>query len=125
MLLGLIGLGGFYFFVYDQPEKVFEREVAKMAADYYENYYYARIEKQLPENEVKNQLQLQTENGIRPITLRQLILLNGGKNLDFRKKVEKRKYKCDEETSGVVLTPKKPFGKKDYDIKISLVCNKK
>ena len=119
------GAGAFYFFIYNKPETAFEREVKKMATDYYENYYYARIEKQFPAEEVKNKLQIQVENGIRPVTLRQLVLLNGGKNLDFRKKVEGRGYKCDEETSSIILTPKKPFGKKDYDVKVSLICNKK
>lgn len=83
------------------------------AEKYYEENYYLTIADPESELEVHSEfgikLTLNTLNSIQPFS----------ENLSNSLK----KYGCNLDTSRIIITPNKPYGKTDYTTKTSLYCN--
>lgn len=115
-----IGLGVLFFAFADDSKSKLELSLKEMGKDYYENYYYEMSGKNNDEraNTVKNYKEL----GIK-ISLDNLERYNSSKKEEVEEFINpKTKEKCDTENTMVTIYPRGEFGRKDYDIKINLVC---
>lgn len=115
-----IGLGVLFFTFADDSKSKLELSLKEMGKDYYENYYYEMSGKSDDEraNTVKNYKEL----GIK-VSLDNLKRYNSSKKEEVEEFINpKTKEKCDTENTMVTIYPRGEFGRKDYDIKINLVC---
>lgn len=120
-VFGLI-LGGFMIGqrIYHNPEKVAEREIKKMARDYYENHFYHQFVGKKGENGAR--LAKYQEHGLSPVLLRHLLSYDGAKYDNLRKYFDNKEIACDTEKSQVTIKPKEPFGRNDYEVLVFLYC---
>lgn len=90
-----------------------------MSRIYYEDYYYDTFVGQRSGVEIEAIFQPYMETGFRPITLRELLTFDGGR-LSAK---EKEFAGCNKIHSNAKITPLPPFGKTDYQVETTLVCN--
>jgi len=92
-----------------------------MGEDFYENYYY-KMAGETQEEKV-SYLSKYSTNGVR-INIDNLSRYNSkvnkGKAEKFVNKVSNEK--CDLNESIVTIIPKEPYGEKNYDLKVTLIC---
>ena len=96
-------------------EATLEQKLEEVGKDFYENKYYSSLD-----DEQKKNLSNFSENGIR-IDITNLEVISP---LDEDVKKQLEKDKCDLDNTKFVITPKEPYGVKDYDLKIELSCKK-
>lgn len=111
---------------YYEPSKVVERKIEEIARDYYENYYYDKFVSSIPEGKtLEDAMSEFQESGFSQVLLRHLLLFDNGRNSKYSSLFDSGRYVCDRNTTSIKITPKLPFGKKDYEISYSLSCNYK
>ena len=96
-------------------EATLEQKLEEVGKDFYENKYYSGLD-----DEQKKNLANLSENGIR-IDITNLEVISP---LDEDVKKQLEKDNCDLDNTKLVITPKEPYGVKDYDLKIELSCKK-
>ena len=112
-------ISGAYVSFYYAPDKVAERELVRIAKDYYETYYHDAVSK-LPED----QLAEATENGLPTVPLRLLYLFDNGRHEDSRDLFETDKLNCNSNSTYVRFVPYAPYGPTDYKMGYTLNCDK-
>ena len=117
IVLLLIIIGGILFLVNSKigREALAKRDIRKLTTTFYEYYY----DENNYDNNVKEFLKKYTSSGLN-ITLGDMEVYiedksNGGTKY-------KSLEKCDRAKSKVIIYPKNPFSKTDYDLKFDLVC---
>ena len=98
-------------------KKTYEKNITTMAKDFYENFYYDLAIKDLGQSQIEKF----EKNGIE-ITLGTVEKRNL-KNKEMVQQFKKlNKESCDKEKTKVVIYPKEPYGKNDYELKVTLDC---
>ena len=98
-----------------------QKRISALAADYYENYFYAQLTD--PDDSSANHestLSQYHERGLSPLTLRDLLLHDGEKYLNTRNYLTKY---CDENHTIIKFYPDPPYERKSYHADISYSCN--
>ena len=115
-------LGALFLMYYFEPERTANRELERMAKEYYEDYLYERF---IENSDLGTEESLAefSEGGLDRVRLRQLLLYNGGANSWARKYFE-GKYRCDLDATEVIYHPASPFGVKDYTVEYKPSCKK-
>lgn len=101
----------------DSPKRIAERKLAMIAKDYYENYFYERF---VGERDPATTLKPYARMGFQKVYLRQLLLFDNQRHQSARKWFEE--YKCDTNTTAATYYPEEPFGRGDYRVEYTLVC---
>ena len=117
----VVFLVGFMFLSGNSREKELTQMLEDMGREFYEEYYYDGLNK--TESEKEEFFKKYEKQGIK-INLKNLSRYNSKVN---EKKIKefvnpKTNESCDLDSSMVYIYPKKVYGKKDYDIKVQLVC---
>ena len=100
------------FMVFTTPEKAVTGKIETIVADYYENYFYDRIQNY--EN-----LTNYTESGFSKVTLRQLLLFDSERHADAADLLTKY---CDSEGTYIRIYPEEPFSRQDYRVEYNYAC---
>jgi len=108
---------------YFSPDKVVDRELAKIAQDYYENYFYEQYPGKLVSSDNTAELDALAESGFSNVRLRELLLYDGAKYADSAKYFKYEGYTCDTNETYVKFYPTSPYGKTDYRVEYHLTCN--
>ena len=95
-----------------------ENNLKSIGKDFYSDYY-ARIEKNKDEENLKSFLSDFQNIGIK-VSLESL----ERNNFKGNEKKLKKLSGCDKSKTIVTIYPQKPYGKKDYKIKVKLSCKK-
>ena len=119
-ILAVVGYVAVQF--YNMPEYRTEREMNKLAKDYYENYFYDKFVNNLGENSLYDAMGQFQESGLEPVYLRQLLIFDDERHGDLRDVFSTAHYKCSTNTSWVKYHPYEPYGKTDYDYEVNLSC---
>ena len=98
---------------YFNPKAVVNREIDALAREYYEDYLYPSIEKELERYE---------KSGTGNVYLRQLLLYDSGRRENAADYFEHKGYTCDRNKTYVKYYPEPPFQKENYHFDIKLVC---
>lgn len=108
--------------IYD-PVKRSERELDRLAHDYYIEYLYPRA---LGEhiNEPETILSDYTERGLPNVKLRQLLYYDEGKNAASLEAFSNIYYKCDTNKTYVRFYPVAPYGPTDFRTYYESACEK-
>lgn len=103
-------------------ERILTRSLEEMAIDYYENYYFEQLGLMSSGVSREEFLANFASIGIK-INLENLEAYKDGV---YEKEIEKftkpKKKSCNKYNTKAIIYPKKPYGKKDYEIKIELEC---
>lgn len=91
-------------------QKEVENNIKNLVKDFYEGNYYNDTDKKLIESFSKDGLK---------VSLNTLYVVSGNKDKVKNPKTEKE---CDAEKTYVMIYPKSPYGKSNYDIKYYLNC---
>ena len=112
IIISLIGNSESY------KKKTYEKNITSMAKDFYENFYYDLVTKDLG----KEQIERFETNGI-DVTLSTL----EKRNLKNKELVQKFKRinsdeSCNKDNTKVMIYPKSPYDKQNYELKVILDC---
>ena len=118
LLLVIATIATFYF----SPENNANRELERIAKEYYETYLYGKSLSTF-ENGTEGFADFR-EKGFYPVKLRQLLLYNGGQNRNSQKLFTSDAYKCSLDDSVVIYRPVPPYGAKNYTIEYQTKCEK-
>ena len=104
--------------IFFNSEAVTKRNLAAMAEDYYENYYYDKFMGSVEETEaMMNKYEV---TGFPTVSLEQLLLFDNRRNAEFATTMEKN---CDTSATTIRIFPEAPFGRKNYHIEYNYSCN--
>lgn len=92
-----------------------------MSRIYYQDYYYDIFVGERSGVELEAIFQPYMDTGFRQITLRELLTFDSGRLSARGSQFEG----CDKIQSYAKITPKPPFGKTDYQLETTLVCDNK
>ena len=98
----------------EDEKTVLEKKITKLGKDFYENFYYDLI----TEEHGVDQISKFETVGIKA----NLVTLEKYKKENEEKMARFKKNKCNTENTKVIIYPMKPYGKKDYRIKVKLDC---
>ena len=101
-------------------EAITKRKIEGLARDYYENYYYEKVEGLAGKDGAPNVMAGYAESGLSRISLRQLLLFDNGKNMAMMDEIMAF---CDTDLTNVKIYPEDPYGNKDYHIEYNYSCN--
>ncbi|MBR5046126.1 hypothetical protein IKX73_00625 [Candidatus Saccharibacteria bacterium] len=102
------------------PEKLTTKRIEEITADYYETYFYPRIENYgTTDKSMSDIMSRYKETGFSKITLRQLLLFDSARHADLSKLLTKY---CDPEATYVKIYPDEPYGKTDYHVDYTYSC---
>jgi hypothetical protein len=108
----------FHFF--HSPENVTKSRIESIAADYYENYFYKNIIKNVAgNNTLASIMPKYNKDGFSRVSLRQLLLYDDKKHAAEGQAITKY---CDEGATSIQIFPDPPYGSKDYHIKYYYSC---
>ena len=99
------------------PEAQTKRKIEEMAHDYYETYYYKNFKNT---TSGASDFEKYAEKGFPKVTLRQLLLFDGGRYKDL---TESLTGYCDENTTTIQIFPEEPYNKQNYRIEYNYSCN--
>lgn len=103
-------------------EDQLNKSLEKMGEEFYTDFYYTEISKNKSSAEVSEFLEKFSDVGIK-VNLDNLSRYKDGKNKDeIAKFKNKEGKKCSTTNTKAVIYPKKPYGKKDYTVKVELDC---
>lgn len=107
--------------LFDNQEEELTNRLVEIGKDFYEEFYYPQVGEN--DEEKAKFLANFSEYGIK-VSLNNMARVKSGEPDDILAefKNKRKKQDCDKDASMVVIIPKKPFGKKDYEIKPELVC---
>lgn len=100
-----------------------ERKFEEISRSYYENTLYEEF-LTVHEGEDLGEAFSKYRNGF-TVKLRQI--LNSAflkENQNYRSYFDTDSYSCDTNSSTAVFMPRAPYGKKDYEVELNLVCSK-
>lgn len=109
----IIIIGLFTFSKLNKKGLNLEDSITSLGKDFYEKYYYDSLTS-------KDVLDNFTDTGISI----NLTTINTISPIDSKIDKNIKNKKCDYEKTKVLIYPKKPFNKKDYNIKVELTCEK-
>ena len=109
--------------VYFEPQTVAERKFEELARTYYEDYYHEKLMNSIEPDLFEEKMKLFETTGLQPVLLRQLLLYQNGKYSSYKKYFESGKFSCDKNKMSAKFYPVAPYGKKDYTLKMEIVCN--
>lgn len=108
------------------PDKLARAELEKIAATYYEDYFYDKAIDNLPKDQSFEESMAQFEkDGFAKVHLRHLLLYNNQENAVAARYFKTSAYVCDEDETIVKFTPVAPYGRQNYKVEYSLACNYK
>ena len=108
-------------FIFD-PQKVAERELASLAKDFYENYYYDNFTENLSDDQFATAFLTYSEYGFPKVYLRELLLFDNGRHEAARAYFDGQYY-CNTNHTAIQITPYAPYGKTDYNVTYTYECN--
>ena len=94
------------------PEAVTKRKVESLAHDYYENYYFEKVE--------NSKLPNSAEEGLPKVSLRQLLLFDNGRHMDM---LDELSQICDTNATNIKIYPQDPYNKNNYRVEYNYSCN--
>lgn len=116
----LIVAGLTVFHVFHTPESNSKAKIESIAADYYENYFYKNILKNIADkSSLATVLSKYEKTGFSKVSLRQLLLYDNKKHSP--EGAELKKY-CDEERTSIQIYPDPPYSSKDYHVSYFYAC---
>ena len=105
---------------FSNPKSLVTSKIESIIADYYENYFYPRIENNgTTKKSLAEILSRYTETGFSRVTLRQLLLFDSERYADSTTFLTKY---CDPESTYVKIYPDEPFGKSNYHVDYHYTC---
>ncbi|MBQ3263681.1 hypothetical protein IJH06_01015 [Candidatus Saccharibacteria bacterium] len=103
---------------FSDPERLVKTRIEDIAADYYENYFYTKIESYTSQPTEKI-LESYKDKGTQKYSLDYLLLFDGERHSDSAAVLTKY---CDENDTYVKYFPVEPYGKTDYRAEITYAC---
>lgn len=100
------------------PKAIVDREIDKLARDYYETFLYDNTAGNTPSETMKKY----KDPGLAEVYLRQLLLFDNGRHQDSAPAFNYKGYTCDVNKTFVRFYPDEPYNKKDYHFVVNLVC---
>ncbi|MBQ3432996.1 hypothetical protein IJG22_01715 [Candidatus Saccharibacteria bacterium] len=101
-------------------ERMTQRKIDEMAREYYEEFVYQNlINGAMSQEEIADVMGRYEKYGFAPVSLRQLLLYDGRKNMEEGGFV---KNYCDENETKVKVYPEAPYDKKSYRIEYEYRC---
>ena len=111
---------GIFVFKNKSNEEALKGNLEKLGKSFYEEFYYPSQEKS--QKDVKDFVKRFEKTGIK-VNLENIAKTSkADKTLIEAMVNNKTKKKCDSANSYVVIYPKKPYGKTDYKIEVTLSC---
>ena len=107
--------------VFFNKERITTKKVKSMGVDYYTNYLYGALSKDMSKEDLNNVLEKYSLVGIK-VNLELIEKYDSKKYKEVIKKLESKKYKCNKSTTRAVIYPQKPYGKTDYKVEVELDC---
>ncbi|MBR3236325.1 hypothetical protein IKF92_01415 [Candidatus Saccharibacteria bacterium] len=104
------------------PENVVKSTISDIVSDYYENYFYQKLESS-PNFSKENPgliLEKYQTTGLSTLTLRDLLIYDNQKHYDKHDYLAKY---CDEDHTFIRIFPEPPYEKKSYHTDITYSCN--
>ena len=104
-------------------ENMVKSKISALANDYYENYFYKNLTSSEKFKQIKDldtAMEKYHTNGLSPVTLRNLLLYDDQKNIEFRDYLTKY---CDENATTVKFYMDPPYDQKSYRAEITYACN--
>ena len=106
--------------VFNNPENFVTSKIETSTADYYENYFYPRVESGVTSGESFDEVMGRyAETGFSRITLKQLLLFDSER---YGALADYLTGYCDPETTFVKIYPDAPFNKSDYHVDYNYAC---
>ena len=101
-------------------ERMTQRKIDEMTREYYEDYIYPKlINGAMSKEEINKVMERYVKWGFSPVSLRQLLLYDGRKNMEEGGFV---KNYCDENETKAKIYPEAPYDKKSYRIEYMYKC---
>ena len=104
-------------------ENMVKSKISALANDYYENYFYKNLTSSEKFKKIKDldaAMEKYHTNGLSPVTLRNLLLYDDQKNIEFSDYLTKY---CDENATTVKFYMDPPYNQKSYHTEITYACN--
>ena len=102
------------------PEKAVTKKIEEITADYYETYFYPRINNNgTADKPISEIIARYKDTGFSKITLRQLLLFDSARHSDLTDFLTKY---CDEEATYVKIFPDEPYSSTDYHVDYHYSC---
>lgn len=109
-----------FFSILFRPEAIITGKIESMARDYYENYFYPRIEEYGTTDQSLNDiLSRYVETGFSRVSLHQLLLFDSERYADSEATLSEY---CDTELTYIKIYPDPPFTKTSYHIDYHYAC---
>ena len=108
---------GALIFMFLRPQAVVERELASLAKDYYEHYYYDKLGDRAAE-----QLAKYESTGLPSVQLQQLLSFDNHRHEKSKSAFNRSGYVCDLGATTVKYYPAAPYGRTDYTVKYNYSC---
>lgn len=106
--------------VLNNPENLVKSKIETITADYYENYFYPRVENSVAADKTFDEVMSRyAETGFSRITLKQLLLFDSER---YGSLADYLTGYCDPEATHVRIYPDAPFGKSDYHVDYNYAC---
>lgn len=109
---------------YYDPAKVATRKLEELAKDYYENYYYDKLLEEIGEEGLVEQFESLNGKGMANVPLRHLLLFDNARNEEYGKFFDNTRYHCDRSETNVKIFPEEPYGRQDYSVEYTTVCER-
>ncbi|MDQ0361849.1 hypothetical protein [Breznakia pachnodae] len=113
----VVGAGGFFLKnqMDQSAKKENEQQMSKLAKLYYEDYLYDILTLGKSSEERESFLSAYTEDGLRT----SIDSIEKVTELDSKKIMKNLGSSCDKESESIKIIPKDPYGKEDYEIKVT------
>lgn len=120
VVIVVISLFTYFFF---NPEAVAKRDVAYLAKDYYETYFYDNFASTIKSGQYKVTFEKYKKTGFAAVPLRRLLSFDNNRNKDYARSFTGDSYNCDLETSKIIFYPEEPYGRNNYRVEYNLDCH--
>ena len=116
----LVVVAALLFTKFYDPEKAVTKQIETITADYYETYFYPRINNNgTAEKPISEIIARYKDTGFSKITLRQLLLFDSARHANLSDFLTKY---CDEEATYVKIYPDEPYNNTDYHVDYHYSC---
>lgn len=106
--------------IFSNPEALVKSKIESITADYYESYFYPRIETYgTTDKSLADIMSRYTETGFSKVTLRQLLLFDSER---YASSTAFLSEYCDIESTYVKIYPEPPYTKSDYRTEYHYTC---
>lgn len=104
--------------IFLNPEAATKRKIDSLAHDYYENYYYEKIQNSVADFDTI--MPKYATTGMTKVPLRQLLLFDNGRHLNEKDALGKY---CDIDATYIQIFPEEPYAKQNYRVEYIYSCN--